>query len=297
MSFDQDPSVIISNNREVLRLRQLLNDVADVKDGKTLLMRAVECSHEGAVRSLLAMGVQIDDTDKDGQTALHQAIKTGNLEMTELLLERGASIEGQDSTKATPLICAVKSGHESIVRLLLSRGSDISAKDKEDWTCLHHAVHRPGWDNTRIIQQLVQARADVNARCRTQETPLHMAVKLGKRAVAEILLDRGAGLHDQDGAGDTPFHIAVSAGHHTLVDLLLDRGATYDRTNLPEMSRRMKNFLKAKESEARQRRLSDDGRLAPSTTRQSADTSTSRSSRSSSHGSLHSFSLRPFRSR
>ncbi len=73
----------------------------------------------GAVRMLLAEGVDPDTRDSDGWTALMYATYGGHLEVVEVLLDAGAdaSIE---SYGASALWWAREKGHSGIVHLLES---------------------------------------------------------------------------------------------------------------------------------------------------------------------------------
>lgn len=55
--------------------------------------------------------------------------------------------------------------------------------------------------------------------------PLHFAAHHGHRAVAELLLGRGADPDARDARGGSPLHCAASYGHQDIVELLLARGA------------------------------------------------------------------------
>ncbi len=73
--------------------------------------------------------------------------------------------------------------------------------------------------------------------------PLHWAVALGEREMAERLLLRGAAVNPADNEGRTPMHHAVQFGQEGLLDLLRDRGAheTADAAGVTpgELSRRL----------------------------------------------------------
>ena len=56
-------------------------------------------------------------------------------------------------------------------------------------------------------------------------TALHVACHYDQEASAIVLLQRGADINADDGAGWTPLHHAAYDGNHLLVRFLLDRGA------------------------------------------------------------------------
>lgn len=62
-------------------------------------------------------------------------------------------------------------------------------------------------------------------------TPLHLAVRAGRVAIAERLLDAGADIDARTGPEHgrrTPLHDSYECGQPALTQLLLDRGADYD---------------------------------------------------------------------
>jgi ankyrin repeat protein len=57
-------------------------------------------------------------------------------------------------------------------------------------------------------------------------TPLHDAALAGQKAVAELLIEKGAPVNARDReSGATPLHHAASWGRVEVVQLLLDHGA------------------------------------------------------------------------
>ncbi|KKK19551.1 hypothetical protein AOCH_007091 [Aspergillus ochraceoroseus] len=57
-------------------------------------------------------------------------------------------------------------------------------------------------------------------------TPLLLASRQGNLAIARMLLDHGASVHEWDWSGVSALHYASEAGHAQIVRLLLDSGAT-----------------------------------------------------------------------
>eukprot|EP00899_Mesostigma_viride_P028871 jgi/Mesvir1/9169/Mv06909-RA.1 len=70
--------------------------------------------------------------------------------------------------------------------------------------------------------------ADVCARDKCGETPLHLAARTGAGDVVEVLLASGAGVDEPTGNRRTSLHVACLAGHAPLVHTLLRHGANIE---------------------------------------------------------------------
>ena len=69
-------------------------------------------------------------------------------------------------------------------------------------------------------------------------TPLHSTVVRGTIPQIEKLLHDGARLDAKDRSGNTPLHIAVDIGRNTIAELLIDYGANVNPTSATGGSRR-----------------------------------------------------------
>ena len=106
--------------------------------------------------------------------------------------------------------------------------ADVAARDRFGRTALHRAAER---GDARAVTQLLDARADVNTRVRSDEsvssewgnTPLHLAALNGRADVVKLLIARGANVNLANDRGATPLHLAVE--HPTVIDQLLAAGA------------------------------------------------------------------------
>lgn len=83
----------------------------------------------------------------------------------------------------------------------------MTAQDGSGFTPLHNAA---GWSaNPAIIETLVAAGAEVNARDRDGDTPLHNAARFNDNpAVITALLDAGADAAARDDDGKIPWDYA-----------------------------------------------------------------------------------------
>jgi truncated hemoglobin YjbI len=123
-----------------------------------------------------------------GRTLLHDAGGAGNVRMVELLLGLGADPNPD---------------------VLYHVGNECSAAGGGD-----------------VVRILVKAGADVDAQVGVKRcTALHMAARRGSVAIAEALLDCGAGLEVRDSAGETALRRAVNCGKTGVARLLVERGA------------------------------------------------------------------------
>lgn len=110
-------------------------------------------------------------------------------------------------------------GRPTIVQQAIDAGADVNARDYKGDTALHLAADAAEHDS---IQHLLDAGANPNLQNERGETPLHLAARKQFSECTKALLEGGADPGIVDGQGATPL-----IGAHTAqnVDLLLDYGA------------------------------------------------------------------------
>jgi uncharacterized protein len=120
---------------------------------------------------------------------------------------------------------------EGLRRLLRENPSLVGATSDGSRTLLHVVTDWPGHypNGAAVVAALVEAGADVNARCSGghRETPLHWAASSDDVEVLDALLDAGADI-EAPGAvigGGTPLADAVAFGHWKAARRLVERGA------------------------------------------------------------------------
>jgi ankyrin repeat protein len=94
----------------------------------------------------------------------------------------------------------------------------VNARDKDTRTPLHCAA---AWRDRALAELLLRKGADVNARTAAGATPLHG----GEKEIAEFLIARGADVNARDKDGKTPLHVAAGNGRTAVVELLIAKGA------------------------------------------------------------------------
>lgn len=114
--------------------------------------------------------------------ALTAAVMGGHAEVVEDLLKAGADPNLANEAGSTPLIMACSRGMEVISEVLTGQ----RAQKPTDWAA--------------IVAALLRAGADVNARDKSEMTPLLMARAGGQKEIAEKLLKAGADPNAKPGA-------------------------------------------------------------------------------------------------
>eukprot|EP00794_Sanderia_malayensis_P006173 gene6173-6884_t len=142
-------------------------------EGRTALMKAVECAKQNCVQTLLAHGAETNVVDVSLVTPLHLTATHGSTVIGAMLLERDARVNAADTEKLTPLhvaatlgfpefvefllkefalvdevdvygrtplIASSMEGHIAIVKQLLDAGADTEVKDNEGWKAADHAA-------------------------------------------------------------------------------------------------------------------------------------------------------------
>ena len=132
----------------------------------------------------------------------------------------------KDALGMTALHWAADQMHNDVAESLLAHGADLNARDKDNETPLHTAVradHKVG--HAAIVRLLLAHGADVNARDNDGWTPLHFAADNGDDTVVDLLLAYGAAANIESNGGYTPLHFAAASGHEGSVNLLLANNA------------------------------------------------------------------------
>lgn len=139
------------------------------------------------------------------------------------------STRSEEASGSYPLHIAAAQGHFSILQLLIAAGADVNARDSHGETPLHRAA--AGGHNACIIH-LCKRGAEVDAAAKDGATPLAHAAQSGKAAAVRLLLDYGA---DADMRAErelsvyTPLHRAAYNDDAATVKTLLEHAEVFKR--------------------------------------------------------------------
>ncbi|MDR3275986.1 MAG: ankyrin repeat domain-containing protein, partial [Treponema sp.] len=160
------------------------------------------------LRTILDVGAEVSIRNIDGKTPLHLAIEEGRNPLIPLLLEYGSDIFATDNDGMTPFELALQTQLPAL-NLLITEVTVLQS-DKNGNTALHIAV-RSGAE-ARIITQILDKHALVNARNQEGDTALHIAVQFDRREAGQLLLERGADIFAPNARKETPLYLTFYPG-------------------------------------------------------------------------------------
>ena len=157
-------------------------------------------------------------------SALHYATGSGHYESVQLLIKKGANvnISGPSGTPLHHVLLYGQKKQITIAKLLISNGADVNAKNKTGEKPLHHAAAK-GFKETAEL--LIAKGADVNAKNNFDRTPLHWAAQHGRKALVMLLINEGADVNSKTQEGLSPLHRSSSFEHVEVSKLLISKGA------------------------------------------------------------------------
>jgi len=124
----------------------------------------------------------------DPNQELVKSAANGDVQKCEELLKRGdVDVNGVFSSH-TALQAASQNGHVDVINVLMKYNANVEIEDKDGDRAVHHAAFG---DEPLVITVLAKAHADLNARNKRRQTPLHIAVNKCHIQVVKKLLELG----------------------------------------------------------------------------------------------------------
>ena len=164
-------------------------------------------------------------------TTIIRAVGKNDGKIASLLLEKGLDLETRNGGyDRTFLFQAAYCGSTDVVELLINARADPNAKDDDGWSPIHAA-----YDNATSVRLLIEAGADVNAKTNDGSTSLLFASQYRNEEVVEELLRHNPELNCFV-AGITELSSPVAYGNKNIVKMLLDAGADPCKHSPEELS-------------------------------------------------------------
>lgn len=171
-------------------------ELGNVDQAKTWLDEGLDPNFEG---TLIGTGLMIGAWE-------------GNIPMMELFLARGADIHRANRFGETALMLAAWKNRRDALQWLLKHGAKPNREYRE-WTALHYAAFS---GNATLIDDLLAAGADINARSTNGSTVLMMAAREGHADIARRLLAAGANPLLKNDFEDDAVKWAMKQGNHDI---------------------------------------------------------------------------------
>lgn len=246
--------------------------------GKTALMRAAEEGHSETARVLLDAGADMGACDglnltpkdlaamrehkdvvrlfeerarppapaRKRSKALAKAVEAGDLAAVVVELEAGADPDAPDDRGMTPLLNALRLKRADMVEALLDAGARLDTPPNLP-PIFAALAEQP------LLELLLAAGADVNARDRSGQTPLMVASWRKHPTAALRLVAAGADVNALDDRGDTALVYACMHEQAEIVAALLDADA--DPTVVSKTKHTALYYAASNANEALTRRL------------------------------------------
>jgi uncharacterized protein len=150
--------------------------------------------------------------DAGAPTDLHEAAALGLTDRVAAhLAARPQAVNAFSFDGWTPLHLAAFFGRTATAELLLESGAaaDLLARNRQANLPLHAATAARRVD---VVSLLLGHGSDVNARTADGWTPLHLAAHGGFAELVDIFVEKGAGLNTRNAQGATPLDLAIEQG-------------------------------------------------------------------------------------
>ena len=117
--------------------------------------------------------------------------------------------------------------HSKVVQVLLEKKANVNGQPNATRTPIHIAAEK---DLTYIAELLLNHQADPYRKDQTGKTPIYYAAYHGNHLVMKLFISYGEDVNQKIPEG-TLLHLAAAKGHTAVADLLIYKGARLDTTN------------------------------------------------------------------
>ncbi|KAH8679043.1 hypothetical protein BGZ60DRAFT_513281 [Tricladium varicosporioides] len=181
------------------------------------------------------MGLLLDqrgDDVKITDEVMRAAATSGQERVLKLIIERYTTFLSKDMWfSIARFYNAAVDGDEETIRRLLAQGIEPDLKSPGNESPLGVAVKR---GRLAVVQLLLNTQAvDINAQNIAGKSPIFWAAEQGREDIVKLLLERDANCNLADEDGQTPLSIAKQNRHFKVIDLLTSRSIT---SNVPTKS-------------------------------------------------------------
>ncbi|THV47033.1 hypothetical protein BGAL_0340g00030 [Botrytis galanthina] len=152
---------------------------------------------------------------------LMDAFKGAEERLLKLMIETDVyQISSRSFYDRTPVHCAARRKQPAFLKMLLDVYlCSFEIENSDSQTPLSLAIQT---GNTRIVDLVLRAGAEINEECLNGRTPLLVAIERNKINIVDLLLDRGAALKDED------LSSVIERGNDKMVEFLIGHSISVD---------------------------------------------------------------------
>ncbi|KAJ5069027.1 ankyrin repeat and socs box protein [Anaeramoeba ignava] len=166
---------IISNNVSAIRkmiknkeMRRLMHK-QDSINGITPLIAAVQTEGKEIVKTLIEIGVNLNQETTDGQLAIFEALKLKKTAIAELLITNGSKMDLMGNEGDFPLHTAIKLDKYKLIKLMVEHGADPTKQNRDGLTPIHICVEKK---STKMLELLHNLKAKMGVQDSKRRTAL-----------------------------------------------------------------------------------------------------------------------------
>ena len=200
-------------------------NIRDISDHSPLHIAAQSSPPRDLVdnaNALIRNGANIELKDYQGETPLHEAARYGSVKVMSALIGAGANVNAINNLGGgeTPLQIALDTRRYEAALLLTDMPVNILCLAVQET----NSIYLPR--ATAEVPVIIERGVNVNGNCGdANDRPLHIAARLGKSGIVDLLLINRAQVNPHNADGKTPFDLAKENGHNEVALKLQQSGA------------------------------------------------------------------------
>ncbi len=190
---------------------------------KNLIHAAAKSGTKDTLYYLASKKMNLNVKDQSGAIPLHIAVENGRYDTAAFLLSRKSPVNAVDYSGRTPLMRYIEKNNPpslDYLNFLYKWKASFKVRNKNGESLIHIAQA-----DKNIIQYYRAKGAEINARDKFGNTPLHAAVTAGDSARSSILISLGCDVNALNNVRVSPYDIALKSDNTELSLLLLKHGA------------------------------------------------------------------------
>lgn len=194
------------NNNDVETVVDLLNNNVDVNGTNNLKERPLEVAVANDNAEIAGLLLTKHAKTKYGTQLLHFSLQTGRYKVAQMLISKKLYINVRSNKKQSAIEVTIHKKRTNLTELLIENGAHVNVIDSSKNNLLHLIVSKYPSTPQEIIQALIDADIDVDAQNKNKETPLILAIKHNRTALALLLLEYEANFNLKDKHNRTAFY-------------------------------------------------------------------------------------------